>query len=258
MWRVVRPVSKDVFAAWWWSHDRRTDNALKVVDSLVGKGHIAVDVGAAYGLFTYRLAKLVGPSGGVHSFEPNPDHWPGLKAAGRKPNVTLHTIALSNRPGGAVMHVPSGSSGSPNPGMGTLEPDRVEGQAVEVHLDTLDRLLANLPRIEFVKIDVEGHEHSVLEGAKGLVSRHHPILLMEIEQRHRQRPIEETFELLAGAGYRGVALSGTRGFFELDEFNVERDQLDVIAADPETATPPAEYVNDFVFLPAGRDLPRLG
>lgn len=254
MWRLVRPVNKDIFAAWWWSDARRGSEALRLVDATVGEGHVAVDVGGAYGLFTYRLARLVGPAGEVHAFEPNPQHWPGLASAGRKQNVTLHRVALSDAAGRTVMHVPSGRSGEPDPGMGTLERSPSGAEAVEVEVETLDRVLDSVPRLDFVKIDVEGHEQSVLEGARGVLAAHRPTLLVEIEQRHRQRPVAETFELLASLGYTGAALT-ERGLLELDAFDVERHQLALIADDPGTEAPPSAYVNDFVFVPEGRELP---
>ena len=255
MWRIAWPLNKDLFARIWWAHKRPGDHALRqVVDMAVMRGAVTVDIGAAYGAYTHRLAKLVGPEGEVHAFEPNPSHWPGLAAAGRKPNVTLHKTALSDESGRRALHVPVSDSGEQYVEMGSLENRAAGGEVLEVELDTLDNALGSLPRLDFIKCDVEGHEHAVLEGGRDLLTRHQPTLVVEIEQRHRERPMSDTFSLLSDLGYTGWALT-ERGPMDLTEFDVERDQLRLIADDPETLTLPDGYVNDFVFAPAGRDVP---
>ncbi len=250
MWRVAWPVNKDLFARIWWARKRPADRALRqVVDQTVTRGAVAVDIGAAYGVYTHRLAKLVGPDGEVHAFEPNPSHWPGLAAAARKANVTLHTAALSDESGRRSLHVPVNDSGEPSLEMGSLEARATAGEKLNVELDTLDNALGALSRLDFIKCDVEGHEHAVLEGGLDVLTRHRPTLVIEIEQRHRARPMTETFSLLSDLGYAGWALT-ERGPMNLAGFDIERDQLRLIADDPETLTPPSGYVNDFVFAPA--------
>jgi hypothetical protein len=125
---------------------------------------------------------------------------------------------------------------------------------VTVATTTLERELADVVGVRFIKCDVEGHEHDVLTGGVTVLERDHPVLLLEIEQRHRQRPIAETFDFLRGLSYDGYTLS-TAGVRPLSTFDVERDQLSLIADDPGTDAPPAGYVSDFLFLPKETPVP---
>jgi hypothetical protein len=146
--------------------------------------------------------------------------------------------------------------------MGSLE-DRgtvAVDETVEVATTTLDAELGGVSGVRLLKCDVEGHEHETLLGGLELLRRERPVLLLEIEQRHRQRPVAETFELLGGLGglgglgYDGYMLT-VAGPRPLAQFNLERDQRTLIAGDPHTPTPPPAYVNNFVFMPSGSRLP---
>ena len=54
---------------------------------------------------------------------------------------------------------------------------------------------------------MEGHEQRVFDGAKGVLDRDRPVVLTELEQRHREEPLENTFAFFADAGYAGWFLS---------------------------------------------------
>jgi predicted methyltransferase len=91
----------------WMREQRRGDTGLRVVDALVQPGHTAVDIGANWGLYTWRLAERVGPKGHVYAFEPNPGHAARLHAIkGSRSWVTIHQVALSDHEGEARLHIP--------------------------------------------------------------------------------------------------------------------------------------------------------
>ena len=167
---------------------------------LVGPGSVCVDVGAAAGLYTQALSRLAGPSGQVHSVEPLSFVHPvwtrvlGTKAAR---NVQHHAVALGAEPGRGVMSVPVGRYGLVT-GRSFLA-DRCRGLGsnaefagqvkVSVPVATLDGLglSLGLDRLDFIKIDVEGAELSVLQGAEQVIEAFRPALLVEIEARHTAR-----------------------------------------------------------------------
>jgi FkbM family methyltransferase len=259
LWRVVRPLRGDLHARLAWARDRRRGSAVaRVVDASVRPGDVVLDIGAAYSIFTYRCAAIVGTRGHVHAFEPNPVHWPDLERAARKRNVTFHPLALSDARGEADFHVPLRSDGSPDVAMGTLEAARRESgpwSTVRVGLDTLDHALGAQSRVDFIKIDVEGHEHAVFEGGRETVAQHRPTIVVEIEQRHRDQPVLDTFDLLIGLGYRGYAIR-REGLSDIADFDVERDQTRHIADQPDMPLPPPAYVNDFLFVGPDREVSR--
>lgn len=220
---------------------------LALLDELVRAGTTVVDVGASVGLFTTRLAELVGSEGSVDAFEPNPRAFARLEEiAAAAGNVVPHGIALSDRAGIAELHIPI-RSGTPLDGLGRI------GPGDEPHVERIAVTTARLDDFElspaFVKCDVEGHELAVLHGAAATLRRSRPILLVEIEHRHAGERMEETFAYLAGLGYEGRAL-GPDGPVPLSAFDVERHQIAHLGGETGGGRMPPGYVNDFVFTPA--------
>ncbi len=150
---------------------------------LLQAGDVAVDAGAHVGYMTGLMAARVGAPGRVLAFEPHPQLFRELRqnakqaeqAAGGSP-VTLFELALSCRSGPAVLR-PSADFGA-NRGTARLVSS---GEAaseevptdVRVSADTLDgvleRCLSKAGRVAVLKVDVEGHEAAVLDGAARLL-----------------------------------------------------------------------------------------
>jgi FkbM family methyltransferase len=214
---------------------------------LVAPGTTAVDVGAHIGDYTYSLCKHVGAGGHVISVEPLPDLARMLVRATQKLKlpVTVVNCALSTEPGEAELRVPW-ASGERMAGYATLESREkaVGGQVFRVKVRTLDEVCASAPsRISFIKIDVEGHELSVLRSAVETLKKHRPNLLIEIEQRHSPGTIAETFSFVTAQGYRGEFLTPDRRRHELSEFKPDVHQQPGNSGR-------GQYVSNFIFTPA--------
>ena len=167
---------------------------------LIEPGSVCFDIGAAAGLYTLALSRLAGPEGQVHSFEPVPFAHPFLtRLLGTRStaNVHHHAVALGVEPGHGTMSVPVGRMG-PVTGRSFLDADcagqgsnaEFRGQmGVDVEVQTLDAVCAaaDLARLDFIKIDVEGAELQVLKGGEDSIKRFRPTLLVEIEDRHTAR-----------------------------------------------------------------------
>lgn len=231
---------------------RRPASALAVVDVVVRSGDLVVDIGAHRGVFTARLARRVGPTGHVHAFEPNPNSLGLLRAVkGRSKNVTIHDVALSDHSGSELLYRPR-PGGRHVDAMSSLATPReratIRHDAVEVRVATLDAVLADrVHAVTFVKCDVEGHELSALKGAARIIAEDHPTILVEIEQRHQEADIAETFSFLTSFGYRGSFLTSS-GLRPLDEFDVNRDQLNLLPEGFAVGRPAPGYVTDFLFV----------
>jgi FkbM family methyltransferase len=246
-----------------WARKRaKGSRSAAVIDALVDRGSVAVDIGASLGLYTCRLAELVGSSGTVHAFEPNPFHTGGLRALERAlPQIKVHSTALSDREGMAELRVPV-YRGACLDALGSLNPRSAEHEGLSfdtevVPVTTLDAALGAGQRVDFIKCDVEGHELAVVRGAAEILRRSRPILVIEIEQRHSSIDIELTFEHLLGLGYEGWALTRPR-IRPLTEFDVERDQLSHLGSDFEPIGPAARgYVNNFLFASREADIEGL-
>jgi FkbM family methyltransferase len=234
---------------------RRPQSALVLLNGLLRPGDVAVDVGAHRGVFMDRMARIVGPTGHVHAFEPNPDSWRILSAVkGGSSNISLHHTGVSDRAGSATLYRPR-TKGARIDAMSSLSKHVDDASfaydPVEVGLEPLDAALAAEPRrIALLKVDVEGHELAVFKGAEEVLSRSRPAILVEIEQRHQASDIRETFAHLESRGYSGWFV-GTSGLQPLAEFDLARHQLDLLGDGFAVGRPAPGYVSDFLFLPHG-------
>ncbi|CAM5547595.1 hypothetical protein STAFG_2326 [Streptomyces afghaniensis 772] len=185
---------------------------------VVEEGDVCLDIGAEYGVYTYALSYVAGPKGCVHGFEPLPGPYRVLGAGVRLlcgGRAHAHRMALGERPrDAAVMSLPY-RRGLPVHGRAFLtEGARGPGPNSEfagerrpvVRVGTVDEIVAaaGLPRVDFVKADVEGAEPLVLAGAAETLLRDRPTLLLEIEERHLAKygaRAERLVEELRFAGY---------------------------------------------------------
>ena len=180
----------------------------------LGPGQTFVDVGANHGYFSVLAGRLVGPTGHVFAFEPNPSVFEQLSehvACNRLTNVTTERLALAEREGLLELFVSacatnSGlSSISPQPRAfdhGSLERDR----RVQVRATTLDCWLRgrNVPRIDLLKIDVEGAEPLVLRGMTETLVQAPPAGI--ICESSGAGDVDEAREMLLAHGYAPFAL----------------------------------------------------
>jgi FkbM family methyltransferase len=163
---------------------------------------LILDVGAHDGLLTLPLARL--PGARVLAFEPLPSAHARLAAAcAGLANVELRREALGAAPGRLMLSVPV-VDGVPAEQWASLAKDygafasvTTEAHAVEViTIDSLD-----LSDVTHMKVDAEGFEQEVLEGARATLSRCRPVLSLELEERHRAGATRDVPALLAALGY---------------------------------------------------------
>ncbi|MDA1299633.1 MAG: FkbM family methyltransferase [Proteobacteria bacterium] len=221
---------------------------MPLLKHFVQAGDRVIDVGGNRGTYTYYLWRL---GAQVETFEPNPACVPLLMAWARgRARVNVYPVGLSKREGEATLHVPVDDQGVAHDASGSLEGTRSQGARHHmVELRTLDSF--GFAGVEFIKIDVEGHERNVLEGGFETIRASHPTLLIEIEQRHLDTPIDDVFDVVQSEGYSGYFWSEC-GLRPLQEFSVERDQVEV---EREQST--GRYINNFLFVHrTRRDAPR--
>ncbi len=177
---------------------RSGEPELAVLSELMPRGGTAVDVGANQGVFAYALA---GVADRVVAFEPNPDYarFARWMLRGR---AELHRLALSDKPGRATFHVPLADDGMVLHLAGSLKRTHVQFRrnwTYEVEVGTLDAF--GLTQVRFIKVDVEGSEHEVLDGARATIARDRPVLLLELLSGTYRDPGAETAGICESFGY---------------------------------------------------------
>jgi FkbM family methyltransferase len=167
-------------------------NEFAFMSSVLRPGMVMVDVGANDGFFASFAARRVGEQGRVYAFEPSRREFGRLEA-----NLTLNRLTnvrpihkgVSDGSGTGVLHICEyGHEGQNTLGDFVHE---VNGAGTEtVELCSLNDYFSNekLSRLDFIKIDVEGAEFKVLSGARELISRYKPIVMLEVldEALHKQ------------------------------------------------------------------------
>jgi FkbM family methyltransferase len=231
-----------------WARQRRAaDLTSAIADQFVRPGATTIDIGASWGLFSYHLARRVGEGGLVYSYEPHPANTVVLeKLAQARPYVHFRPVAISDRTGYAELLVPKyhsrlvtaqSSLAHGFPGVGV--------ERFHVPTTTLDDEIGADLEVNFVKIDVEGHEMSVLRGGTLMFRRCLPPVLIEIEQRHLAVPIEEIFRELEELGYHVFYIDESI-LRPISDFDVQRDQLSKLPKDQFTSfSMPRNYVCNF-------------
>jgi len=174
---------------------------LRGLPQLVRPGDVCFDIGAAYGMYSFSLAHLVGPTGAVHSFEPQPKPRgilrTGVRAAGLD-HVHVQDAAVGAEPGELEMALPVKFGFAPihghahiNDGVRQPRPNTrfTRTRSWRTPIRTVDEFCAEraVPRVDFVKVDAEGFEPTVIAGARATIEQHRPSLLLEIEDRHLSR-----------------------------------------------------------------------
>lgn len=144
-----------------------------LIDSLVPNDGVFFDVGANWGYFAINMATRPLFHGKIHAFEPIAESFcdlTGLVAETKLEGmVYCHQIALSNIDGQAKMKIPNNFSG-----MAAISPDK---DGITVNLVKLDDL--GLGKVDFIKIDVEGHEYQVIDGARKVINTYRPYIIFE-------------------------------------------------------------------------------
>lgn len=172
----------------------------------VSPGDHVLDVGANLGVFSRFLAKLVGPQGKVHAFEPIPQTYEflchNLKLM-KLSQVEALPLALSDTPRTDIMVIPTYRWGSECWYDARIKTEEAKPgwREIRVESQTLDSF--NLPKISFVKCDANYHELAVLRGGLETIRRSHPVMLIEVnpDPDDPTSTAFETFALLAKEGY---------------------------------------------------------
>tara|TARA_S200000501_G_scaffold203587_1_gene191517 strand:- start:4710 stop:5453 length:744 start_codon:yes stop_codon:yes gene_type:complete len=182
---------------------------LNFLEQFKDKNKDAIDIGVYRGVYSYKLSKLFNH---IYAYEPNPLIYPYLKKNLTQiiSNITLSNYALSNNDGDAMLRIPNRTK--------SLFKNNIEElyklgcatihkqnnfdnyKAFSVKKKKLDEMIFK-KKIGFIKIDVEGHENEVIQGAEKLLKNNKPVLLVEIEERHSKKKIIYTIKYIKSLGY---------------------------------------------------------
>ena len=176
----------------------------ELIQDLVKPGMQALSVGANFGYYALLMGRQVGETGHVWAFEPTRhfremlEHH--LKINGLESRVTVVPYGLSDTETGATIDI------SPQSASMHYAPQESRVGQEEIQLKRLDDVADGLGirRIDFISIDIDGHEPAFLRGGTQVLSRDVPSIAMEFAQEclhYAGSDVREVADLLHQLGY---------------------------------------------------------
>jgi len=209
------PAKMDVMAALTLVQPHRPD---PMIGNFCRPGHVAIDAGANLGEWTLPMAQAVGPTGRVFAFEPVPYLAQAIDKTLRINALTHARVvdkALAEKDGQTTFIYDEDHTG-----MSSFLGSLAEGTTtkdITVETITLDSFADSekLDRLDFIKMDVQGYEGKVMDGARDVLSRLRPALVIEAgaETADERAAI---VDLLKSADYEMAGIDLEYGILEMD------------------------------------------
>lgn len=168
---------------------------IHLVRRFIKPGDTVIDAGANIGTHTIAFSNLVGPAGLVHAFEPQRRNFhmlAGNVALNALDNVICHHKAVGDA-NGEIPLPPLPPADVPF-NFGAVSLSRASSDDERVPLVTLDSL--GLSACRLIKVDTEGMEPQVLDGARELIARCRPLLYLENSGQGSSKPLSQRLDAL--------------------------------------------------------------
>jgi FkbM family methyltransferase len=196
-----------------------TEPELDLIRYAVRGGETAVDIGANYGLYSYHLSRALGAHGKIFAFEPIPftaGVFRLISRALRFRNVEFFEKGCGETPGSIEFTVPVQDSGAIIAGtvhMGARNNDRPgkerharfeKTKKITCEVVRIDDVLRGAQNVSFLKCDIEGADLFAMRGAKELLAKHKPVVVIEINPWFLEGfglTVEEMVSFFSSLGY---------------------------------------------------------
>ena len=207
---------------------KKTEPEILILEDLVSSNRASIDIGVYRGIYSYHLLKH---SEFVYSFEANSLLISKLNKSFKNfNNIKIENFAISSSSGQTQLKIPFRDESADYDyeqkyqlGIASIHSENhlqeLKYHTIDVQKITLDEYNFN-HKIGFIKIDVEGHEMEIIRGAKNLLDRDKPNLLIEIEERHTGILPQLAISEIKSCGYKCFIFNQK---LELEEVNEKED-----------------------------------
>tara|TARA_B100000579_G_C22765188_1_gene821039 strand:- start:574 stop:1341 length:768 start_codon:yes stop_codon:yes gene_type:complete len=204
---------------------KQTEPEILILKNLVNENQASIDIGVYRGIYSYYLLKY---SKYVYSFEANSLLIDQLnKSFQNIDNIKIENLAISSSSGNTKLRIPFRNENIEYDyeqkfqlGIASIHSannlDNLNFHSIDVKKITLDQYDFK-HKIGFIKIDVEGHELDIIRGAKNLLQRDKPNLLVEIEERHTGISPQFVISEIKKFGYQCYSLNKKIRLEEINE-----------------------------------------
>jgi FkbM family methyltransferase len=222
---------------------------LRALRSALSPSDVVIDIGSHKGSYLWSLSRAV-PDGRAVAFEPQPflaDYLRRACCAAGLTNVVIEAAGVSSRSGKLTLAVINQGTHSHGASFEGALADRHECRYVEVPVVSLDEYFSGeKAKIGAIKIDAEGHELSVLQGARNVIDAHRPTIVCESEDRHKHAGhVAAVLDFIGARNYSAYFLTGSR-WRPAAEFDPQIHQR----TDGERFWEAPDYYSNFLFVPA--------
>jgi len=211
-------------------------SAIRSAMRMLRPDSVVFDIGANIGFWSIPLGLRVKENGCVYSFEPVPANYRRLGENVRRNSLTTtvrpHQLGLSDHNGSLQISLREDFSMGAETGNAAIviDSEDLKFTCSEIPVNSLDDIFDSLgaKRVDFIKIDIEGHEDKFLAGAAGVIRRFRPILYLEInDSYYRRRGLDPTvvFESWMNLQSYQSALRG-KGGWHLETIRKRRPLMD--------------------------------
>lgn len=198
------------FCEWYiWFYGVFRPEIARLLNRMLRPGQVAIDIGANIGMHSVVMANRVGPTGQVHSFEPDPHPLGRLRA-----NLALngfdwaqtHALAVSDKTEKRTFYLHDESIG--NFANASLNPANVGRDTPRMEMDVvaIDDFMARhaVPRLDAIKVLAQGEEFNVFKGAEQSFKRFRPKVFFLYEPSYWARQglkLLDAKQFFASLGY---------------------------------------------------------
>lgn len=249
----ISPIFQKIFPTLFWKRKLKyyqnhfTEIEMHLLPLISQKNKISIDIGGAHGSYT---ANLFDKSSEVVTFEPIPKNitWINNMIKYNRLNARVMNYALSDWSGDTYLNMVADSTGfSTIEKENDLSKHHKQIESIQVKVKQLDDF--KLDNVGFIKIDVEGHEISVLNGAKNTIKNSLPNILVEIEERHKKDAVNSCVNILENLGYHCFFILNNK-IKKITEFKLEvhQDETNLINRYERFQNSEKPYINNFIFI----------
>lgn len=219
------------------------EKELLILQLFIDKSSVIIDIGANNGLYCYYFQDIIGAKE-IYAFEPIPNLY--LKLTKWFQDINFYPYAISDQILQSTLKIPYINNIKYDTRAkldNLIEENETKYKEVEIQTNTLDNLfLSKLNSLDFIKIDIEGHELNAIIGAKELITKYHPVLMIEIEKRHHNTNFNKVIVTIESLGYDCYFFDlNLKKILPFKDFKFENHQNEDLKHH--------NYINNFIFLP---------
>ena len=227
------------------------DQEFEILPYLLSNQSFILDIGANNGEYCFFFQEVIRAKS-IVAFEPIPRLYQRLKVIFS--NIQIYPYAISSQSINTILQIPYIQNRKTET-RAKLDDLKEIGETkidkINIETKTIDELFKNHPsKIDFIKIDIEGHELEAIRGSVKILQRDQPILMIEIEKRHHESNFQDVIKEICELGYSCNFYDREKKLLcDIAHFSISKHQ--------DLNNKENYYVHNFLFFPSNFSVDEL-